>query len=139
MQRKWRKFRALSWSEKRLLMAAAFLFPWVELALRLRGYRWTRTLLSRFIPHTPVRDHLSPEVISQLVRRAAAASPYGVTCLRQSLILWWLLTRRGVICDIKIGTAHNADGFQAHAWVEWEGGGTNDRAEVLKRFRVLER
>jgi hypothetical protein len=138
MMRKWHKFKAMSWSEQRLFVLALLLLPGIDLALRFLGYRRTHGLLARFIPHPSVQDNLSPGAINRVVRRASQNGFYRATCLRQSLLLWWLLRRRGVICDIKIGTALDARGFVAHAWVEWEGGGQSDSPELLKDFTVLE-
>jgi hypothetical protein len=135
----WHKLKAMSRSEQRLLILAMLLLPGINLALRLFGYQWTHALLSRFIPRTPVQDKLSPDNISHVVRRAAQHGLFRATCLRESLLLWWLLRRRGVTCDIKIGTSWAASRFLAHAWVEWEGGGQSDPPENLKAFNVLKR
>lgn len=55
---------------------------------------------------------------------AAAAAhylPFRTNCLEQSLVLWWLLRRRGIAADLKIGARKAANRFEAHAWVEFEG------------------
>lgn len=136
MRRKWRKLDMLSWPERWLLLRVMLLFPWIELSLRLRGVRWTQARLSRYIASTPIQDGLSPEVVSRVVRWAAG--PVRATCLRQSLVLWWLLKRRGVGCAIKIGAVNTEADFKAHAWVEWEGGGQSDSPETLKHLAVFE-
>lgn len=131
-----RKFRALSWTEQRLLIGITLLYPWVELALRLRGMRWTQAWLARFIPTTAIQDGIAPDALNLVVRRAAGAGPYRATCLRQSLVLWWLLQRRGVACEIKIGATTATGRFSAHAWVEWDGG-QSDTPRRLKHFSVF--
>lgn len=136
MQQKVRTFRALSGPERRLVVGISLLYPWIELALRLRGLRRTQALFARWIPARPIQDGLTPATINLAVRRAAGAGPYRATCLRQSLVLWWLLQRRGVACAIKIGAANHVDGFKAHAWVEWDGG-QSDSAQRLKHFTVF--
>lgn len=136
MLRKWRKFRALPWSQRRLLVWVILVLPWIEIGLRLRGLRWTQAQLARFVPTRPIRDDISPEVINMLVRWAAAAVPFPATCLRRSLVLWWLLKRRGVASEIKIGAQRNTGPFKAHAWVEWDGG-QSDSPPELKHLAVF--
>jgi hypothetical protein len=138
MLRKWRKFWALPWPQRRLLVRVILLLPWIEIGIRLCGLRWTQAQLARFVPTRPIRDHLSPEVMSVVVAGAAAAVPFPATCLRRSLVLWWLLKRRGIASEIRIGAQGNAGSFKAHAWVEWEGG-QSDSPSVLKHLAVFRR
>ena len=138
MLRNLRKFRALSWRERRLLIGVALLLPWIRLALRVCGLRWTQRRLDRFVPRRPVADGLSPPAINRIVRGASRLGSPQATCLRRSLVLWWLLKRRGVASEIRIG-AYNRDGFKAHAWVEWQDGGQSDSPEALKHLVIFER
>lgn len=137
MRRQWRKFQNLTWFERFLLVRILVLLPCIDISLRLIGARRTQSILFLCIPSQPIRDHLTPEMINRCVQLAASRSPYYVTCLRRSLALWWLLTRRGVACSINIGTTNAASGFKAHAWVEWAGGGQSDSVESLKHFTLL--
>jgi hypothetical protein len=62
-----------------------------------------------------------------IARMAAAAArylPFRTNCLEQSLVLWWLLRRRRIAADLKIGARKEANRFQAHAWVDFQGGGS---------------
>jgi hypothetical protein len=127
----------LSWSAQLLLVRLVVLLPGIDISLRLLGARRTQAILARWIPSRPIHDGLTPETINWCVRLVASRGIYRVTCLRRSLALWWLLERRGVASVINIGTAHAASGFQAHAWVEWVGGGRSDALESLKHLSVL--
>jgi hypothetical protein len=42
------------------------------------------------------------------------------SCLRQAMLLWWRLRRRGLSPDLHIGVTKRG-GFAAHAWVELGG------------------
>lgn len=52
--------------------------------------------------------------------RAAAARHLilKTNCLDRALTLWWLLRRRGVAADLRIGARKEGGRFEAHAWVE---------------------
>jgi hypothetical protein len=50
------------------------------------------------------------------------------------LTLWWLLRRRGIDGELRIGVRKVAGQFQAHAWLEYCGAVLNDRADVSQRF-----
>ncbi len=56
-----------------------------------------------------------------LVRIAARNHLYEMTCLRQSLALQWLLARRGIPAELRIGVRKQAGALEAHAWVECAG------------------
>ena len=45
----------------------------------------------------------------------------AATCLRQALLVHWLLRRRGFSPELKLGVRKQADAFDAHAWVELQG------------------
>ena len=64
--------------------------------------------------------------IARLVAIAAYHGPYRATCLRQSLALWWLLRRRGIPAELRIGVRKDDGELQAHAWVEHDGQALND-------------
>ena len=91
MRLRWRKFQGLSLPEQLLLLRVTLVLPWIALALRLRGLRWTQARLSQFIPPLPIQDGLSPDVVNRVVQGAAAIFSSRGACLRCSLVVWWLL------------------------------------------------
>ena len=133
---KWEKVRALSWSERRVLVAAAAWLPLFWLALRLFGLRRIQAWLQRdkvaAIPSSLALDEVAR--IGTLVNRAALHAPFPATCLTRSLLLRWMLRRRGVASRLRIGVRLNAGALDAHAWVEFTGIPINDRPEVCKEF-----
>jgi hypothetical protein len=102
--------------------------PFIGAALRLLGFRGTRDLLERFSPAhpTPSRPYSADlaedaQRSARLVGIAARHRPYRATCLRQSLALWWLLRRRGISTELRIGVRMDSGALRAHAWVEFCG------------------
>lgn len=51
------------------------------------------------------------------------ASRYSVatSCLHRSLVLWWLLERRGFEAALRFGARKHEGRLEAHAWVEHAG------------------
>jgi Transglutaminase-like superfamily len=58
--------------------------------------------------------------LGHVVMRALALLPGDTRCLRRSLVLVQLLSRRGIQAELVIGTRTDPD-FLAHAWVEHGG------------------
>ena len=84
--------------------------------------------MTRFLPpgptgNLPEAKHLSEaRVAARMVSVAARHGVYRTNCLKQSLVLWWLLGRRGISSEIKIGVNKEGAGpLNAHAWVECGG------------------
>ena len=59
--------------------------------------------------------------VARLVGIAATHSPIRVACLHRSLVLWWLLRRDGIPCQLRLGAHAGAGQFEAHAWVQCAG------------------
>lgn len=141
--RNWHKFRSLPHWEKRLLIEASLLLPLTALALRTIGLRrWKITLLaaSRITgSYSAIKNGPSlPEafVAAGLVKKAAWHGIRRANCLEQSLVLWWLLSRRGVESDLQFGVRKGVE-FEAHAWVEVGGVPLNESRDVRQRFSTL--
>ena len=41
-------------------------------------------------------------------------------------MLWWLLRRRGIAAELRIGARKEFERFEAHAWVEVDSAVLND-------------
>ncbi len=63
--------------------------------------------------------------------------PTNALCLQRSLALLWLLRRRGIGAELKIGVRRTDGQLQAHAWVEVGGVAVNDDASHHGGFVVL--
>ena len=74
-----------------------------------------------------------------MVPRSCSCRVLRSRCLVQSLVLWFLLRRRGVDASLVIGAPPTMiDGDAAHAWVEVDGTPVNDSADVRDRFPAFD-
>jgi hypothetical protein len=53
-------------------------------------------------------------------------------------VLWFLLARCGIVCDLRLGVEKDAQTFAAHAWVEWCGKPVMESPDVRKRYAVFD-
>ncbi|MGH9678172.1 MAG: lasso peptide biosynthesis B2 protein, partial [Candidatus Acidiferrum sp.] len=56
----------------------------------------------------------------------------------RSMALWWLLRRRGMPAQLRIGARRTGGEFEAHAWVEMAGRAINDSNDVQTRYTPFE-
>jgi hypothetical protein len=125
--RKALKFWRSPRQERRLLLEALVLLPVTAVALRVVGFRrWQSFLTRRAYSAGPRQNpeeqnmHLAHLAVSS-VNKASRFSPWPSSCLQQSLTLGWLLRRRGIDSQLRIGVRKAAGRFEAHAWVEHGG------------------
>jgi hypothetical protein len=132
------RFLALSWPERRTLLAALALLPPFWLALRVVGVQRLQARLHRKARpgNAPALDELKRT--GALVNAAAQRVLGADNCLTRSLYLWWLLRRRGVYCQLRIGVRMNEGALEAHAWVEHDGIPVNDRPDVSDHFPAFD-
>lgn len=140
------KLSALTFPEKRLLAFSLLATRIVTVSLALFGYRRTHAVLSRW-PRPRARSFSDESTrlaraksVARIVNLAAGSGPVRATCLRRSLLLWWLLRRDGIETVVKVGVHRGGDGaLDAHAWVEYLGLPLNDTDDVADRFIPFER
>ena len=73
--------------------------------------------------------------LAEAVNIAARHTPFHATCLTRSLLACWLLRRRGVSSELRIGVNLSSGTLKAHAWVEYTGQPVNDRADIADEFK----
>lgn len=132
--RKTRTWRKISPTERWLLLQALILLPAIACLLTVMGLKRTHRLLMDLTTSSTLPGELATAV--RAVKIAARYYPWA-TCLRKSLVLWFLLRRRGIAAELQIGTRFEQGEFQAHAWVECQGCVVGDRQEVQKRFATF--
>lgn len=133
------KFNALSWPERRTLLAAMAWLPLFWLGLRCFGLQRLQAWLQR--PTAASAGSLTRAEIARmgaLVNSAARWAPIPATCLTRSLLLGWMLRRRGVASQLRIGVRLVQGTLAAHAWVEYEGVPINDQPDVGQQFAAFE-
>jgi hypothetical protein len=79
----------------------------------------------------------SAKRLALLVGFAARYTPATSTCLSRSILLLWLLRRRGIDAQLRIGTRFVGRSFDAHAWVEWQGEPVNDSPAAAAQFAAF--
>lgn len=114
------------------------LLAWVELAIRVgapsRVLSWATT------PHRVNGTEPSEAEIRRLTwlhGMAANYHPMGPRCLTRSLSLARLLSRAGVVTQLKVGVNQHQGRLTAHAWVERNGRVLNDDVLVHQEFAVF--
>lgn len=104
----------------------AMALPLISLGLSLFGYVRTLRWLERMSSQDAMRDATPTEIADaqRLARLAAIAGTHGpmeATCLRQSLLVHFLLRRKQLRPDLMIGVRREDGAFDAHAWVQLGG------------------
>lgn len=136
MRRRLARLRALSVAQWRVVLASFVLVPATQLSIRVRGFSRTVDVLARWSRR---RAHpTEPEVgreLAEAVNLVSGQPVVGARCLGRSLVLWFLLRRRGIDAELVIGANAPHDGeLEAHAWVEVAGEPVNDRPDVRQRY-----
>jgi hypothetical protein len=110
--------------ELRILAEAWLLFVITDLALRLMPFKTLLRCLNLGRHNEETNAHaLHPSLprLIWLVQSAGRTVPVSVTCLKQALVMSWLLGRRGLATTIQIGVSSKGGTFTAHAWLERQG------------------
>lgn len=137
-----RKLCGLSHSERRYLLCATVLLPSVAGGLRLIGLSRTQSVLARLARVTRrltggALDPARAQAMERMVRIAAGASRLQTRCLQRSLVLWFLMHAGGLQAEIWFGVSKDANGVNAHAWVEYDGQVLNDTSGVRDQFAAF--
>ena len=133
---------ALSFRDRILFVKVWVLLCCVALLLRLLDYKRTSLLLERLSLSRAWQANTTEDGMAYALRlgRLTQVSgryvPANGTCLRQSLLVWWLLRRKGLQAELRIGVRKHP-AFVAHAWVELDGLPVNDDFDVGKRITPL--
>ena len=140
------QLKELSLEEWQLLLFASVLLPVVALSLRMKGFNRTQKTLCRYLPKgltptKPTRAKMDDVlIVARMVTVAADHGFYRANCLKQALVLWWLLLRRGIKSEIVFGIPKEAfKDFNAHAWVECNGINLSDDLNVQKKLAAFQK
>jgi hypothetical protein len=133
---RWQRLRDLSGAQWVGLVQTAGLLPLVRFWLWRRGFGATSArLAARSEGNIRSRPDTFGADMAEAVALVAGRPLIGSRCLARSLVLWFLLRRRGVDAVVVIGAAPpEGTTLPAHAWVEVAGEPVNDRADIGERF-----
>lgn len=123
-----RRFWRLRGPERTIVLEAGAVLVATRIGLHAAGFRGWKWLLELFTPAVPPKgapSHTPTDAAARAIARLEAATarnlPFRSSCLERSLSLWWLLRRCGIPAEICAGARKKDGGFEAHAWVEWNG------------------
>jgi hypothetical protein len=119
-----RKFLALNWGDRYLLLSTLVLLVTIRLGLYLLSFRillkWTRRV-SHTTFKASLKNKTSPGKIIWSVNAISRYTP-GVKCLARALTTHILMSRYGYSPQLQIGVASSEGGkLEAHAWIEHQG------------------
>lgn len=122
-------------------MRLAWMLPLADLLLRTVGFGRLHRQLSRVRQARSVSADMcvEPTRVAELARLVGHRHPWKASCLRQSLVVGWLLRRRGLSPTIVIGVAKQLDVAPAHAWVQLDGIALDPNAQGHHPFGDLSR
>jgi hypothetical protein len=110
------------------IASALFVIACMDVLPRFIGLRRSFALLRRQRVSGSAYNRDLVDATVRAVCTAAAFYPRRALCLEQSLALTWLLRRRGVPAELRIGVQPRP--FYAHAWVEVGGAPLNEPADL---------
>jgi hypothetical protein len=129
--------RSLSSISPSIIVCAGTLVA-VRLALKIRGFGWTIEAVRRRTSALSRAQRASLaelEEVASAVAAAAAVFPGRALCLEQSISLFFILRRRGIDVQFRVGV--QPYGFVAHAWVESKGVPIFEPGEMVRNIIAL--
>jgi len=144
MKAAWVRFSNLSRGEQRDFLLGVILLPLAAISLRAFPFRRVQRTAERWCGGAAAKPRSDAVAVAEAVaasRMMNAASRRGLVrgnCLSQSMALWWLLRRRGIAVQLRLGGRKNGARLEAHAWVELAGRAINDSEDVAERYAPFE-
>jgi hypothetical protein len=132
-----RSFGRLTFLEWLVLLEAYATVTAAEILRRVAPIRW---LLPEHLADGAAPPGITPEKLQRLgwlVDAAANRQPWRVQCLARALALYWMLRRRGVRADLRIGVRCDNETVEAHAWLEWQGRVVHDPGGRSESYAAL--
>jgi len=116
-------FLKLNSTEKFILIKAFFLLLTVRLMLWILPFSFIQKITPRLtdVSGDMKTSEVSIEKLTWAIKVMSIYIP-GATCLTRALAAQILLARYNYSSNIKIGVFKNGEEFEAHAWLETEGG-----------------
>ena len=129
------QFHNLNAMQKRMMLTSWLWLPLFWLGLRVLGLpRFQAWLLKAPARSAPSLTLPVIKALGEAVNIAARHTPFPATCLTRSLLLGWLLRRRNVASELRIGVRLTQGMLDAHAWLECEGIAVNGSPDVNAQF-----
>jgi len=138
------KFLDLTRGNWAVFFSSILLLPSVSISLSTLGYKRTKALLMRFTyvdaphPRTKVSDFEKAKTIAQLVGIVARYNLFNTSCLRRSLVTWYLLERRSITSRLVIGVNKHDGEFCAHAWLTVNGITLAENDDSISMYKIID-
>jgi hypothetical protein len=142
----WKSFRSkvliarqLSLREWWILVEAWWVLFGFYLVLRWLSYDRLKTLLRLNYAEKadPARVLAIAQRLQKLVYLASRLHLLSMTCLPRAFTIRWMLGRRGIPAQLRIGMNKTSTGIHAHAWVEIDGQPIGESEDITERFKIL--
>jgi hypothetical protein len=136
MRSRLQRIGALSAAQWRVVVISTVLLAPIQVMLKSRGLKRTASsLAARSDRPLGVADTRVASEMADAVSLVAGRKMVGALCLGRSLLLWYLLRRRGMDAELVVGAKSPVDeAWMAHAWVELDGLPVNDAPDVRQNY-----
>ncbi len=140
---KWEKLNSLPVRDRLRLFFYVLILPFIHLSLGWLGYARLHGFLASHPNNRPTYTRIKDEAVKEAKHTAflvAIAGRHGLfpaTCLRQSLLVFWLLRWRGIQSELRIGVQRLESSVLAHAWIKCGEEVINDSFQVEKYFTAF--
>lgn len=137
------RFLSLTGAERKIVLEAATALPAAWLGLRIIGLdickaEVARSVASKHSNSDGATAFESAQKVARLELATARHLFFRTTCLEQSLVLCWMLRRRGMNPSLRVGARKDSEIFEAHAWVELNGTVIGDAGGEHQHFEPFE-
>ena len=136
MRSRLQRIGALSAAQWRIVVISTLLLAPIQVMLKTRGLKRTASsLAARSDRPLGVADTRAAAEMADAVSLVAGRRMVGALCLGRSLLLWYLLRRRGMDAELVVGAKSPVDdAWMAHAWVELDSHPVNDAPDVRQHY-----
>jgi Transglutaminase-like superfamily len=136
MRTRLQRIRALDAGQWRIVATSVVLLAPIQVMLKSRGFKRTAlALAARSDRPLASADRARATSMAEGVSLVAGRKVVGALCLGRSLLLWFLLRRRGMDAELVVGTKSAVDEeWMAHAWVELDSQPVNDAPDVREYY-----
>jgi hypothetical protein len=139
---RWQKWNGLNRQQRRLFWRALLYLKLAGLLLHFFRYQDLYARLKALAPlERPAvvePSLLKAAETAAVVEMAARRRLANATCLRQSLVLWYLLRRQGIDSELRLGVRKRGGEVQGHAWVEIDGSVINDDLQIIQQYTPMD-
>lgn len=148
MLRRIGQLKEFSFSDWKVVLLSSILLPATAFSLHFFGLRKTRETVKKISSpplDNPADRYYSPpsymaeaQNIAKLVSITARHGIFKANCLKQVLVLWFLLNRQNIPSTLHIGIKKkDTNQLDAHAWLECAGTPLIDSKDTLQQFSSI--